>query len=680
MKKSLSLQIKFKKQKNTFMKKTFFLLLLVATTNFVSAQQDKFKFGTCPEELLQMKRYDKDADAAALVIYEKSDSYYSLNGATGDFEIKTEYVIRIKIFTQEGAENYGSAEITFVEGSDKMGSENIDGLVGYTYNLENGKIVRTKLSKEYIFTEDVNDYIKRLKFALPQVKVGSVIEYKYSKNSPFYYDPDHFTFQRDIPVKYSCYRLKVPEYFTMNRAKKGYHQEYIKQRKEKTNDSFIIGGDVLRCTAEEFTYEVKDLPSLKDEDFIWNFDDYRAGIMFEIRSLQVPGKIYRTYSKTWANVAGALADYEYFGKQFDEKNILKKEIPEVLKNQATDIDSIRAILNLVRSKVKFNDRRTLIVRNQNKALKEGLGTSGEVNAILLNALKNAGFRAYPVAMSLRSEGRLRWDFPSQKMLNYFVVLVRSKGKEYYLDATKEYTDINVLPLDCLVEKALIIYDRTFNLSDLTEIGTNSNKTHLVLNFNENGILTGKKMEIYSGNMAYSFKQNYEKSENEKKHTELLEIRNEVEISNYKTDKRTAQNLSFTESYDFIKKSITLNEDVLSFNPLLFTAMTTNAMKAETRKLPVEFTFPYEHQINVNLTIPQGWVLDEMPQSEKIIFENGEIEMVYIAKQSLNGVQIQCTFKQNIVFIPADYYKSLRDFWYKMFNKQNEMITIKRSKE
>ena len=654
------------------MKKSTFLLLLIITTNFTFAQ-GKFKFGTCPEELLNMSHYDKDTSAAALVIYEKADSYYSLNGSTADFEIKTDYVIRIKIFTQEGAENYGSAEISFVEGNDKMNSESIDGLTGYTYNLENGKVVRTKLSKEYIFSEG-DDYFKRLKFALPQVKIGSVVEYKYTKSSPFYFDPDHFTFQRDIPVQYSCYCLKIPEYFSVNRATKGYEQ--IRVKSEKTNDSFIFSGNVLRCTAEEITAEVKNLPALKDENFVWNFDDYRTGIMFEVRSLQVPGVVYKTFSKTWANVAGALADSEFFGKQFDEKNILKKEIPEILQNQATDTDSIRAILNLVRSKVKFNDRATLRVRNQNKALKEGLGTSGEINAILLNALKNAGFRAFPVAMSLRSEGRLRWDYPSQKSLNYFVVLVRHNGKEYYLDATKEHTDINVLPLDCLVEKALIIYDKTFTLSNLTDIGNNSNKTYLILNFDENGVLTGKKMETFSGNMAYSFKQNYDKSENEEKHIEQLETRNEVEISNYKTDKRTAQTLLFSESYDFIKKSINLNEDILSFNPLLFTAMATNAMKAETRKLPVEFTFPYEHQINVNLTIPQGWVLDEMPKSEKIIFQDDKIEMIYLANQTSNGVQIQCVFKQNVAIVPVSDYEFLRDFWYKMFNKQNEMITIK----
>jgi len=471
----------------------------------------------------------------------------------------------------------------------------------------------------------------------------------------------------------------VPEYFTFNRAKKGYHQEFIKLKTEKTNDSFIFYGDVLRCTAEEFTYEVKDLPALKDEDFIWNFDDYRTGIMFEIRSLQITGRLYKTFSPSWGGVAKALVDYEYFGKQFNEKNILKKELPEILQNQATDIDSIRAILNLVRSKVKFNDIATLTVRNQSKALKEGLGTSGEINAILLNALKNAGFKTYPVAMSLRSKGRLRWDYPSQKSLNYFVVLVRNNGKEYFLDATREYTDINILPLDCLVEKALIIYDKAFTLSNLTDIGSNSNKTYFNLNFDENGFLTGKKNEIYAGNMAYSFKQNYEKSENEEKHIELLEAKNEVEISNYKTDKRTAQNLSFVESYDFIKKSVNLNDDdILSFNPLLFTAMTTNAFKAEIRKLPVEFTFPYEHQINVSLTIPQGWVLDEMPKSEKFILEDSnDMEMIYLARQTANSVQIQCTFKLNAIFVSATDYEFLRDFWHKMFNKQNEMITIKK---
>lgn len=656
------------------MKKLNILLILIVAANFVFAQ-DKFKFGTCPDELLQMKYYAKDSSAMALVIYENSDSYYSLNGTTGDFNIKTEYVIRIKFFTQDGVDKYSKAKIPFIESNDGMNSESIDGLVGYTYNLENGKAVRTKLSKEYIFTEDFNDNLKLLKFALPQVKIGSVIEYKYTKNSPFYFDPDHFTFQRDIPVKYSCYRLKVPEYFTMNRTSKGYEQ--IKFKTEKGNDSFIFHGDVLRCTSEDITAEVRDLPALKDEDFIWNFDDYKTGIMFEIRSLQIPGRVYKTFSRTWGNVAGALADYEFFGKQFDEKNILKKELSDVLQNQATDIDSIRAILNLVRSKVKFNDRTTLTVRNQSKALKEGLGSSGEVNAILLNALKNAGFKAYPVVMSLRSEGRLRWEYPSQKSLNYFVVLVKNNGKEYYLDATKEYTDINVIPVDCLVEKALIIYDKTFNLSDLTNIGNNSDKIYFVLNFNEDGLLFGKKMEIYSGELAYTFKQGYEKSESEEKHIEMLETKNEIEISNYKIDKKVAQTLSFSENYDFIQKKISLNGDVVSFNPLLFMAMATNTMKAETRKLPVEFPFPYEQLISVNLSIPQGWVVDEMPKSEKIVYQDDKIEMTYLAKQTANSVQIQCNFKQKIAIVSANDYKFLRDFWYKMYNKQNEMITLKK---
>ena len=656
------------------MKKLNILLILIVAANFVFAQ-DKFKFGTCPDELLQMKYYAKDSSAMALVIYENSDSYYSLNGTTGDFNIKTEYVIRIKFFTQDGVDKYSKAKIPFIESNDGMNSESIDGLVGYTYNLENGKAVRTKLSKEYIFTEDFNDNLKLLKFALPQVKIGSVIEYKYTKNSPFYFDPDHFTFQRDIPVKYSCYRLKVPEYFTMNRTSKGYEQ--IKFKTEKGNDSFIFHGDVLRCTSEDITAEVRDLPALKDEDFIWNFDDYKTGIMFEIRSLQIPGRVYKTFSRTWGNVAGALADYEFFGKQFDEKNILKKELSDVLQNQATDIDSIRAILNLVRSKVKFNDRTTLTVRNQSKALKEGLGSSGEVNAILLNALKNAGFKAYPVVMSLRSEGRLRWEYPSQKSLNYFVVLVKNNGKEYYLDATKEYTDINVIPVDCLVEKALIIYDKTFNLSDLTNIGNNSDKIYFVLNFNEDGFLFGKKMEIYSGELAYTFKQGYEKSESEEKHIEMLETKNEIEISNYKIDKKVAQTLSFSENYDFVQKKISLNGDVVSFNPLLFMAMATNTMKAETRKLPVEFPFPYEQLISVNLSIPQGWVVDEMPKSEKIVYQDDKIEMTYLAKQTANSVQIQCNFKQKIAIVSATDYKFLRDFWYKMYNKQNEMITLKK---
>ncbi|MDR2621597.1 MAG: DUF3857 domain-containing protein [Dysgonamonadaceae bacterium] len=432
-------------------------------------------------ELLKMTTYDKDSTASAVVIYENAESYYDINSITSDFQIISEYVVRIKILTQEGI-SFSEDAIPFIKGKNKATSEEITGLTGFTYNLEGNKILKDKLSKDYIFTEDVTEYFKRLKFAMPAVKAGSVVEYKYKIISPRYYYPKGFVFQRTIPVKYSRFLIRIPEYFRFNKEAKGYEPIHVKS--ETVNENLMFATRHLSISAEEITAETNDLPALKDEDFVWNYNDFKSQINFEINSVNFTGVYYKDFSTTWNKIAERLADDEDFGKQFNNKRLFKEDLPTALSGKANDIDSIRAILNLVRSKVKWNDQSHLYITNQSKALKEGSGSSADINALLINALRNAGFEAYPVAMSLRSRGRLPLTHPGSDNLNYFIACVYSGQNIYFLDGTLAYTDINVISVDCMVDKALIIKSNSFDWTDLSTIGNNAVRINLALKFNE----------------------------------------------------------------------------------------------------------------------------------------------------------------------------------------------------
>jgi hypothetical protein len=656
------------------MKRTLLPFVFLCCLHLLSAE-DKFKFGNCPASLLEMDVYPKDSTASAVVVYEDCDVRYDINSVTADFEVITEYVVRIKILTQEGIE-YASGSVPFYKGNTTASSENVSGITGWTYNLEDGKVVKEKLSKDYIFTENVTDHLKRIKFAMPAVKVGSVIEYKYSINSPHYYNLNDYKFQRSIPVQYSSFRIKIPEYFIFSRETKGY--EPINVTIKPANQTLSIKGKMTSCSAEEIFVEAENIPALKADDYVWNYRDFMSGINFELKKVNFTGVYYKDYTQTWSKIVERLNDDDDFGKTLKEKGILKNELPSVLADKSADTDSIRAILNLVRSKVKWNDRSTLWVGNMNKALKDGSGSSGEINAILLNALKNAGFEVYPVAMSLRSRGRIPLTYPSIDNLNYFIVCVYSGTSVYYLDATRSYTDINIIPIDCLVDKALVVYPQSFDWIDLTSIGNNSNRISLAVKFNDEGILSGKKSEVYFGELAYAFKRDFDGADNQDKYIESEESHNNITISDYAMAARENPNFNFTESYEFTDNTIQLGEEVISFNPLLFLAMKNNAFKSETRVLPVEFSYPYEQRINVTITLPEGYVTDELPTSERFVFgDDSRIDFSYVVQATENNIQLAYKIKLGTCIIPATEYGILRDFWAKMHNKENELITIKK---
>ncbi|MDR1973285.1 MAG: hypothetical protein LBQ31_01270 [Bacteroidales bacterium] len=86
----------------------FFLLLAVSVA---SENESKFNFGDCPISLLEMTVYPKDSTAAAVVIYEDCYTSYEINMQRGDFDVVTRYVVRIKILTQEGVDEYGNVSI-----------------------------------------------------------------------------------------------------------------------------------------------------------------------------------------------------------------------------------------------------------------------------------------------------------------------------------------------------------------------------------------------------------------------------------------------------------------------------------------------------------------------------------------------------------------------------------------
>jgi hypothetical protein len=401
-----------------------------------------------------------------------------------------------------------------------------------------------------------------------------------------------------------------------------------------------------------------------------------AGISFELKKVVITGVYYKDYAQTWTNVVEVLMEDDDFGGKLKNKGLFKDELAALQASGGSDEEKLRAILDLVRSKVKWNERNTLFINNPSKALKDGAGTSAEINSLLFNADKNAGYDAGVVLMSLRSNGRIPMTYPSRNGFNYFIVQVKSGEKTYHIDATRSYCDLNVIPVNCMVDNALCIYGKNLNWIDLTKTGNNTSRTNLLVSFNEEGILTGKKMEVRTGENTFSFKQDYEESKDEAEHIKKLETNNDIAITDYKIDEKRT---SSVESYSFASNTIRLEEEnLLTIQPLLFETMKSNPFKQEERKLPVEFNYPEDERINVNFTIPEGYVLDEAPKSVRFTYgDDNLIEFSYLVQADDTHVQIGYRFKLDVCIIPADRYEGLRDFISKVYAKCQEVLVLKK---
>ena len=192
---------------------TSFIFILVFIGN-ITAQEYKMKFGKIDMDELKMTVCEKDTSASAMVLGDFGDVSFQYNRTEGYFEVYLKRFTRIKIFNKNGYE-WADHEISLYD--DNNITEDVTFLKGYTYNLENGKLVKSKLTKESTFQEKTQKNWKTKKFSMPNVREGSIIEYSYVIKSNYIFNLPEWYFQYTIPVRWSELNISIPEYYYYNK-------------------------------------------------------------------------------------------------------------------------------------------------------------------------------------------------------------------------------------------------------------------------------------------------------------------------------------------------------------------------------------------------------------------------------------------------------------------------------
>ncbi|WP_435136944.1 DUF3857 domain-containing protein [Formosa sp. A9] len=210
-------------------KLTNLLIFLIASTIYA---QD-YKFGKVSEAELQETTNPSDPEAHATILYASENVFFQFIPGRG-FVVVTEVQKRIKIYDKEGVD-WATESVAFYDTGNTEGEE-LNNLKGYTYYLKDGEVEKDKLDKNSVFKERTNKYWNQVKFTMPNITDGCVVEFQYRKQSP-YISIDDVVLQYDIPVKKLDLSVRIPEYFHFNRyvnPKSRYNPEIKQSRANRT--------------------------------------------------------------------------------------------------------------------------------------------------------------------------------------------------------------------------------------------------------------------------------------------------------------------------------------------------------------------------------------------------------------------------------------------------------------
>lgn len=147
------------------------------------AQPEPIKFGQPDLKDLKAAPFVGDSAAAAVVLCDYGTT--RMEGHGEGLQIVFERITRIKILTPAGYD-HASVGIPLYHREDQ--SERLSSVRGFTYNLVNGLVEKTKLEASSAFLEKRTPNVNVQKFTLPNVRAGSVIEYAYTLRSDFLFN------------------------------------------------------------------------------------------------------------------------------------------------------------------------------------------------------------------------------------------------------------------------------------------------------------------------------------------------------------------------------------------------------------------------------------------------------------------------------------------------------------
>ena len=641
----------------------------------ISVPEVNTKFGKPSDEELKMTTYAPDTTATAVVLCKKTGAFYDF--VADDFRLNYSYETKIKILKPEGT-SFADICIPYYENENRSSmKETVSQIDAFAYNIENGKTVRTKMKREFIYKERLNDKYMQVKFSIPNVKVGTVIEYKYKVLSDFYFNINDWSAQQSIPTLYTEYDITVPEYFKFNLDVRG------TERLETTDDSeavnLSIGNQLLQCNGRHLNFKGRQLPALHDDDYIWCVNDYSTQVNFELGGLDFPGALYKSFTQSWENIDKMLLEDSEFGGQLKIRNPYREEMAALNLDQLKSIEEkISAIYTFLKGKITWNEEYSLYGGKSKKVIKDGMGNNAEINFILMSMLRDADIPSFPVVMSRRNIGILPYSHPSVQKLNTFIVGVANTDSTLvYLDGSVRDGYINILPPVLMVNRARVIMPGKGGLwVDLSKTCKNQLRSIVNATISPDGKICGNRNTSYTGQYASSFRRKYRTAKDSTEFVNELATQEDIKVNVFNAQGVDRFSPQVKETVIF-EKQATTNDNFIYLNPLIFLHTEKNPFTQAERKLPVEYPFTDQVVLSVNLTLPEGYTVDELPKPLLARTEDKQGMCRYVLEQKENKLTINYTFSSSKLLYLPEEYPGLQNFWKVIAEKNNETVVLKK---
>lgn len=632
-------------------------LIFVLITNFYFSQQHKFlDYPKFDETELKKQNSLIEKNAPAEILYNS----VSIDLAPSQYIFQKKYFSKIKIYDKKRSEEWLNIEIPVSKG------ESISDFEVIVYNYTNNTVEKNVINKKEQLKEDFVKGLKFYKLAIPNVMDGAVIEYHYKIETNNVFNLTYYL-QYTIPVVYQEFNFEYPETLTYMFNGTG-NVLQPKYNVSKTQNRLGVPVNIYK-----FGYE--NTGSVQKELYVKDYDRNRARIKPELRKYAARFFTYES-ADNWSKLADKLKYNDNFGGYL--KSNVNDILPENIKNYYDHLERANKIFDFVKNNYKWNkDYGIIASQGLRQFIKLKSGNGADVNLILVMLLRNAGLEANPLLISTVDNGVLNIVSPNLNNVNHVLASVKIDNQLYFYDATSFGSKVNVLPERDWNDFGILLEDEKG--TDLSFSNTNISRKDLFIKASldiENSEITGDFVQKESG--LYAIESYDEFDINKEKYNQTFKT--DFGTNMKEVESKLLDNGDFESKMKFSSNSlIDVVGSKIILNPLLFLNVGNETFdQKEERKNQIDFISAFTREKRVEITIPDGYKVADIPKPKKIVTDDKEISYTYKVEFVNNKLSVISKVDVASQNYPKEYYTFFKQIWKIINESENQIISLIKS--
>ncbi len=579
---------------------------------------------------------------------------------------------------QSGLEH---ASVKLYLGQNSAGrKEEVRNIQATSYNIANNRIEESQMDSKAVFRENNKEGTDVVSFAIPNVKVGSIIEYQYILESPFYFKFRRWEFQASIPKLHSEYWTVIPANYNYYVTLRGFQE--LTDRSSDLILKCISSGNGATADCVRTIYIMKNIPAFREEEYMTAKDNFLSAINFELSEVKHwDGRVDKV-TKEWKDADTEMRQDQQFGQQIRKgSDDLEKEIDKVVVGAENPLAKAKKIFDYIKFSYSWNGYYGKYTNDKGikKAFADKKGNVGDINLSLISALRYAGLDVEPVLLATRENERPIELHPVISDFNYVIAKLNLDGKVYLLDAVDDFLAFGNISEVCYNGKGRVLAEKGSYWMDLRPTDKNRRVIQANLVMSKEGNITGNVSYIHMGYAASDVRREIQELGTEYL-KEFKAQHSNLTIDNYEkvVDEDYSKPVIEKFSVEFAGFDSPEASHFL-FNPFIMGRVERNPFKSETRKFPVDYGVPFDISVLLNLEYPEGVEITSVPDPLAISIPNGGGRYIYNVQNDGKKLAINSAILIAKPVYNSEEYPYLRELYSRMIQAQSTDIIFQKKK-